>query len=984
MKTFTKKVSSLFLILLAGLGVTQAQISFTNQNTSLHSQTGTLGTNAQIRSGNAVCIVDVNNDGKDDIVKIDSNRYVSIEYQQAGGTFNYQYIGDCAHNSLWGMSMADVDHNGMKDILYGQGSQAYLYKLNAAGTGFIGGGIALPNGNIFCQNVNFMDVNNDGWEDIFSTNDVDECRLWVNDGTGNFPSEQANSIINFDVTPGTPGPGPTLTGGAPNGQWDESGNYSSVWTDFDSDGDIDLYVTHCRQGASAGDIRRTSRLFVNNAGTFTENAATYGLASNDQDWTSSFGDFDNDGDFDIYMTKVNVAPRLYTNGGGGMMTAGATISFGSQPYQSLFEDFDNDGFVDLMVTGTTQQMLYRNNGNSTFTQVSNATLGFGANTMLSFAAGDLNRDGLVDLYASYGTGYNTPSTSRDDVYWKNSTSNTNHFITFNLNGTNSNVGGIGARVFIYGAWGVQTRELRASESYGTLNTYSLHFGLGSATTIDSVRVNWPSGTTDLLLNQTADQFMTITEGSSCNISGVSISYTGSTTFCSTDSIQLNAPVVAGYSYLWSTGETTPSIYVNSTNNYSVVCSTSPTCSATSPSVAITVDPTESVSISAGGVTTFCPGGSVTLTSDQASGNTWSTSQTTSSINVTAAGTYSVTYQGLCQTWPSNSIVVTLLDDSAPVTTDDFVIYPAVGTVTGTGTDLYWYDAAVGGTLLGTGTSYSPGVIASTTTYYCEDVHSYGGSAGNHVGATNIAASTFTGTGINGYNKFDVTANCTLVSVQCSTDVAGVRIIELRNSIGTVLDADTVNLPTGTSVVTLNFNLTPGVDYQLGTNTANNTAVLGFASPQLVRDNIAPAFPFTLAGALSITTGNNGGTDVNAYYYFYDWIVDIDPTDVCTSARTPATINVTAGSGIEGNGDLHLAVYPNPTTDLVNVEFTTHESGEAMLAVYDILGKKVYDLNLGVVDGSITRTISTLTYAKGVYNVKLTVNGKEYNTKVVVK
>lgn len=983
MKTFTRKISTLSLLLLSGLGATHAQITFTNGNSVLHNQAGTVGSNANIHSGNAMCVVDVDNNGLDDIIKLDENTDVKIEYQQAGGTFTHQVIGSFSTSNCWGISAADVDHNGYKDILFNGGSQARLMKLNSTGTGILGSVISLPNGAIFCQNGNFCDVNNDGWEDIFMCNDVNESRLWVNDGTGNFPAEQGNGpYINFNVTPGT---------SAPN---DESGNYSSVWTDFDNDGDVDLYISHCRQGQPSGDLRRYDVLFENNgSNVFTSTASTHGpgtIYADTQDWTASFGDIDNDGDFDILLTghEAGNTNRIFLNDGNGnftVNTAQPTVSYGSTPQQSFMEDFDNDGYIDIILAGTSQQRVHRNNGNRTFTQVTNTTLGFGSGNFLSFAAGDLNTDGKIDLYVGYGTLYNNPSGSVDDIFWRNTTSNSNHFITFDLRGTNSTDGALGARVFIYGAWGVQTREVRASESYGTCNSFKLHFGLGSATTIDSVRVNWPSGTTDLFLNETADQFMTITEGSSCNISGVSINYSGPTTFCSTDSIQLNAPVVGGYSYLWSTGETTPSIYANSTGNYSVVCSTSPTCSASSPSVAITVDPTESVSISAGGPTTFCPGGSVTLTSSQSSANTWSTSQTTSSINVTAAGTYTVSWQGLCQSWNSNSIVVTLLDASAPTTTDDFVIYPAVGTVTATGTDLYWYDAPTGGTLLGTGTSYSPGVISTTTTYYAEDVHSYGGSTGNHVGSTNLAGAGFSGTGINGFNKFTVTANCTLVSVQCSTDVAGIRIIELRNSLGTVLDADTVNIGTGTSTITLNFNLTPGVDYQLGTNTAQNNSVFGFNSPQLARETGTAVFPYTLAGAIDITTGNNGTTDAaTTFYYFFDWIVDITPTDVCTSARTPATINVTAGSGIEGYGDLNLAVYPNPTTDLVNVEFTTVEVGEAILSVYDMLGKKVYDVNLGVIDGTVIKTISTLTYAKGVYNLKLTVNNKEYNTKVVVK
>jgi hypothetical protein len=976
MKTFTHTSKNLLALCVAGFGLINAQITFTNSNSLLHSDAGVAGSNSGNRSGNAVAVVDVNNDGLDDILRLDNNRYVRIEYQQAGGTFTYQYIGDFGTStSCWGMSSADVDHNGFKDVLFNGGSQARLMKLNNSGTGVLGSIIDLPNGNIFSQNGNFCDINNDGWEDIFMCNDVNESRLWVNDGSGNFPAEQGNTpYINFNVTPGST---------APN---DESGNYGSVFTDFDNDGDVDLYIAHCRQGQPAGDLRRYDVLFENNgSNVYTSNAAAHGsIYSDTQDWTSSFGDIDNDGDFDLLLTghEAGNTNRVMVNDGNGNFSLLTTVSFPANAYESQMIDFDNDGFLDIIMTGSSgQQRVHRNNGNSTFTQVPNATLGF-TGTILSFGSGDLNHDGRIDLYASYGTGYNSPSGSTDDVYWRNTTSNANHFLVLDLRGTQSTDGALGARAFIYGPWGTQTREVRASESYGNLSSFQLHFGLGTATTIDSIRIYWPAGNTDLFINEPADQFITVTE-QQCSLSGITASYSGSTTFCSGDSLQISAPTGAGYNYLWSTGETTQSIYASSTGNYSVVVSTSLTCSASSPSVAVTVDPVESVSITAGGPTTFCPGGSVTLTSSQATGNTWSSSETTQSIVVSTAGTYTTSYQGLCQSWPSNSIVVTLLDNSAPTTTDDNVIYPAVGTVTATGSDVSWYDMASGGTLLGTGGSYSPGVINTTTTYYAEDVHTYGGSTGN-VGSTNISASTFSGTTINGFLKFDVLANCTLVSVECSTDVAGSRIIELRNSGGTVLQSIPVNIPTGSSVVNLNFNLTPGTNYQLGTNTANNNTVLGFASPQLVRDNSAAAFPYSLAGAINITTGNNGGSDVNAYYYFYNWVVDITPTDICTSVRTPATIFVTPGSGINNVEEVNLLVYPNPTTEFVNVQFTTPEAGEAMLSVVDMLGKKVYDVNLGVVNATVTKTINTATYAKGVYNVKLTINNKEYNTRVVVR
>lgn len=979
MKKIYLNLSVLLTATIASFGIVNGQITFSNSSTLLHSDAGTAGSNAGNRCALAMSVVDVNGDGYDDIVKMDNNRYVRIEYQQSDGSFTYAYIGDFGTStSCWGMSMGDVDHNGYLDVLFLGGNNTRLMKLNNTGTGMLGAIVDLPNGGIFCQNGNFMDVNNDGWEDIFACNDVGLNRLWLNNGSGGFPAESNNTVINFDVSPGS------------TGQNDESGNYSSVWTDFDNDGDVDLFVAHCRQAYGPGDLRRTDRLFVNNGnGTFTENGAAFNLNSNDQDWTGAFGDIDNDGDFDVALTKHDVVSRYYINNGSGNMTISPNnLPFGSMPMQSLFEDFDNDGYADLFLTGNATQKLYRNNGDGTFTDATPAGLSAGTTALYNYACGDLNHDGRIDFYGNYGNTYTTTGTDDDRMYL-NTTSNGNHFLTLKLIGTTSTPSSLGARAFIYGAFGVQTREVRASESYGTCNSFQLHFGVGTATTIDSVRVYWPSGQTAALLCPVpTDQFITLTEGAPvCTLScaGITVTPGGSTTICSGDSVLLTAPSGVGYSYNWSSGETTPAIYANAAGNYSVEVSTGVGCSATSPSITIDVSPAESVSITASGSTTFCPGGSVTLSSSQATNNTWSNAATTQNIVVTTSGTYSTSYLGTCQSWPSNSIVVTVLDGSAPTTTDDNVIYPAVGTVTasGTTTDIKWYDALSGGILLGTGGSYSPGVISTTTTYYAEAIHSYGASSGNNVGSTNVSGGTTNSNTLNGFLKFDVSTNCTLVSFECSTAVAGNRVVELRNSAGTVLMSDTITFATGTQTITLNFPLTPGTDYQLGTNSAFNTATYGFINPQLVRTTGA-TYPFTLPGVIDITTGNNGSGDVTAYYYFYNWVVDVDPTNVCVSQRTPATIFVTPGAGIEDVNGYNLNVYPNPTTDFVNIEFTSSENADAIVSIFDMLGKKVFDVNLGSVNGTVVKTISTQTLAKGVYNVKLTINDQEFSTRVIVK
>ncbi len=297
-----------------------AQISFTNSNNVLHSSTGVLGSNANVRSGCAVTVVDMNNDGLDDICKLSDAGAVTIDYQQPGGSFVYQNVGAMGTSGAWSMCAGDVDRNGYKDVLVGYGSSLKLMKVGASGSTSV---TTLPSSNFFVQNMNFTDVNNDGWIDIFACDDNAYAKLYMNNGSGSFPAEAGNTVINFDITAGQ-------NVGTSN---DDSGNYGSVWTDLN-------------------DPRRVDKLFVNNgSGVYTENAAAYGLASQDQDWTASFGDINNDGDQDLFLAKHDVISKVYTNNGSNQFTAASSINFGSMPMQSVLEDLDNDGFVDIIMTG---------------------------------------------------------------------------------------------------------------------------------------------------------------------------------------------------------------------------------------------------------------------------------------------------------------------------------------------------------------------------------------------------------------------------------------------------------------------------------------------------------------------------------------------------------------------------------------------------------------------------------------------------------
>lgn len=142
---------------------------------------------------------------------------------------------------------------------------------------------------------------------------------------------------------------------------------------------------------------------------------------------------------------------------------------------------------------------------------------------------------------------------------------------------------------------------------------------------------------------------------------------GATTFCQGNSVVLNANTVPGATYLWSNGATTEDVTVASSGTYTVTITNSNRCTATSTPVSVTVNALPSVSITAGGPTSFCTGGDVVLTSSQSgAGNVWSTSATTNAITVNSSGSYSVTYtDGNNCSNVSNTITVSVSNAPEP-------------------------------------------------------------------------------------------------------------------------------------------------------------------------------------------------------------------------------------------------------------------------------------------------------------------------------
>lgn len=445
------------LLLIPILG--NAQVTFTN-----HPISGVPGSNY------SMAVVDMNGDYLDDIVTVNSTN-ITIMVQQANGTFVAQSMNNpmVSNSPDWSLAVGDIDKNGFNDIVYGGGGGVSFMKANATGTAYTE--VAFPE-YVFSQRGNFIDINNDGNLDGYMCHDVGPNVYFLNDGSGNLTFHQ---------------------GGI--GDHSEGGNYGSVWIDYDNDHDMDCFIAKCRGGGSSASIDELHR--NNGDGTFTNVAAAANLANGQhQAWSSAWNDYDNDGDLDVMVGESgwggsNDGHKLMRNNGNGTFTDVTTGSgwetWSDVSIEHMSFDFDNDGFADVISGGT---YIRFNNGDMTFTSTQPGIYGN--------MVGDLDNDGFLDVYGG------------STAYLNNG--NSNNWVKFNLKGIASNYNGIGARVEIYGDWGKQIRDVQSGTGFAYMSTLNVHFGIGTATEIDSVKVFWPSGQVDVIDNPSINQATTIVEG----------------------------------------------------------------------------------------------------------------------------------------------------------------------------------------------------------------------------------------------------------------------------------------------------------------------------------------------------------------------------------------------------------------------------------------------------------------------------------------
>jgi len=446
------------------LGLSQDPVFFIDRSDKLETQ---------LSSYAPLAFCDVNGDFRDDLVRV-SNQVLSVDINVNNGErFANFFMKPLEGNpKISAVNVADLDNDSFNEIIY-SGINTGIDVLSCKSIEAKVNNyqfISLSNLSHFAQGSCLHDINKDGKIDFLYSNDVGENIIFINDDNNNLSQENL-----IDFTTALPS--------------DNSGNYSSIWFDADQDEDLDLFIAKCRSTAKEPtDPRRINMLYINEGDSFREAALEFGLASGVQSWAADSGDLDNDGDIDLLIINHGAPHVIMENNGHGLFIEhllkseeGDTLT--GNEIQTSLVDMNNDGWLDIIIAGSNDYILL-NKGDLEF---SYNEYPFGVRNAFSFAYGDINADGYLDVCLNYGS----PGGLQDEL-WQN-LGGTNNYVSFSLHGTQSNSNGVGAQIKIYGDWGVQTRWLKSGVAYGITNSLNVHFGVDDATIIDSISVLWPSG-----------------------------------------------------------------------------------------------------------------------------------------------------------------------------------------------------------------------------------------------------------------------------------------------------------------------------------------------------------------------------------------------------------------------------------------------------------------------------------------------------------
>lgn len=496
-----------------------------------------------------VGLFDCDNDGRLDAVVVNGStveRYraggdpmVTLYHQEPDGTFKDITKQAGLTRRGWGMgvAVADYDNDGKLDLFVtGFGGSALYHGLGGCKFEDVTDKVGVR-GDGFMTGAAWGDYDRDGYVDLFVSR---YSHLDLN----NLPQFGSNKFCRYkgilvqcgpwglvgesDFLYHNRGDGTFEEVSAKAGVQDKIGYYGLgvMWVDYDGDGWPDLLV--------ANDSVPNYLYHNNRDGTFTDVGMLAGVALSGEgmelgnmgvDW----GDYDHSGRLSFFVTHFEEQPNsLFQNlGSQGFNDVSWTSGVGQPGYSYVgwgtsFFDMDNDTWLDLFVANghvypqidtvdvgpryREPMLLHRNNRDGTFDEVSREA-GLQAMPLESrrgAAFGDVFNNGNIDVLVL--------NVGRPPSLLKNMNADGYNRVSFNLIGTKSNRAAIGASLKVTARGVSQISEVHGGGSYLSQNDLRQHFGLGSASKIDSVVIRWPSGTVETLRNLAPNAIYTIVEG----------------------------------------------------------------------------------------------------------------------------------------------------------------------------------------------------------------------------------------------------------------------------------------------------------------------------------------------------------------------------------------------------------------------------------------------------------------------------------------
>jgi hypothetical protein len=483
-----------FIIFLIFSNLSYAQLAFDD----VADQIGVDYSYGDSEYGGGVSFADFDNDGWDDITYASENGVDLYFFKNTNGVFNLVTFNGISNTSkakqvIW----VDYDNDGDKDFFVTaiEGKNAFYSNDGEMNFTDISSTIGIFQTDLFTYGASFGDIDNDGDLDLFISNrsPEDHNYLYRND-----------SGIYVDIT-GT-------SGISLEGQL----SFCSIFFDYDKDGLQDIYVSNDKE-------ENINRLYKNlGDGVFQDVSESSNAGVDVSAMSTTLGDFNNDGWFDIYITNTPFSQVssiqgnvLLKNNGDGTFTNVATetgTSFDSVGWGSVFLDADNDGLLDIYVSSSENgngslisSAFYHQQDDETF--MIPQDIGFNTDLRESYsnAIGDINNDGKPEIVVGNDTDNN--------FLWQNNTLNENNWLKVKLEGVVSNKDGIGNTIEINVDGQSQYRYTLAGEGYLSQNSFYEFFGTGLSNLIDYVKVTWTStGATETFNNIEANQSITIKEG----------------------------------------------------------------------------------------------------------------------------------------------------------------------------------------------------------------------------------------------------------------------------------------------------------------------------------------------------------------------------------------------------------------------------------------------------------------------------------------